>query len=197
MAAIYKKRINAIYKKALSHSIKEAPLYAVANALNTLWAIDIDEQNIRQCRSRVMAITIDFLKEKMRINLDKTLIIKNKDFMAHVLCTIKWHIHENETLSALSNKSCAQNAALKTKSGSKWFTKNGHQQIDFQLSWSSFFAECEDKNLVPINFERALKLLSNISAGSSKGLENFEFAKELIIKDTEDLPKLSRTALAV
>src|SRR4051812_561909 len=44
--AIYKRRVEAIYKKALSQQIRDPALYAVANAINTLWAIDIDSKNV-------------------------------------------------------------------------------------------------------------------------------------------------------
>ncbi|MFN8369586.1 MAG: hypothetical protein U0T83_03050 [Bacteriovoracaceae bacterium] len=62
--AIYKRRLEAIYKKAVSQGLSnktdEAPFYAVANAINTLWAIDIDSKNVENCRSRILSTTLNF-----------------------------------------------------------------------------------------------------------------------------------------
>ena len=51
--AIYQKRLQALYKKAQAQNNKDAVLFAIANAINTLWAIDIDATNVNQCRNRV------------------------------------------------------------------------------------------------------------------------------------------------
>ena len=115
---IYRRRLEAIYKKALAQGFgktKEAPLYAVANALNTLWAIDIDEKNVENTRSRVLHESIEFLKYKLNINNNLTLISKNKEFFSHVLSALRWHIDENETLSALSSDKNAKASANMTK----------------------------------------------------------------------------------
>jgi hypothetical protein len=62
--AIYQKRLQALYKKAASQNNKQAALFAVANAINTLWAIDIDTMNVNQCRSRIFIETLQFLQQK-------------------------------------------------------------------------------------------------------------------------------------
>ena len=177
---IYRKRIDAFYKKALSSSNKEAHFYAIANALNTLWAIDVDAKNINECRTRILMTTINFLKEKTKIESDLKVISKNKEFIAHVLCSIKWHIHENETLSALSRKENSKTNAQKTKSGNQFFSKNGHIEMDFSYTWIKYFEECDDANTSPIDFERARKFVDNILVGNQKGNEQFIFAKYLV-----------------
>ena len=170
---IYRRRLEAIYKKAIAQGFgktKEAPLYAVANALNTLWAIDIDEKNVENTRSRVLHESIEFLKQKLNINNNQTLISKNKEFFSHVLSALRWHIDENETLSALSTDKDAKASANMTKAGSKWFSQNGHNEIDFDLTWVSFFESCESSKTVPLEYERSVKFIDSFVSGKIKGL---------------------------
>ncbi len=192
---IYKRRLEAIYKKALQQGIREAAYYAVANALNTLWAIDIDRKNVENCRSRVLAATLEFLKTKLEIRNDFSLISKKQDFFAHIMSAIKWHIDENETLSALSEEAHGKASAGLTKSGSKWFAQNGHHQLDFDLSWVAFFESCEASKTIPLEFERSTRFIEAILSGKNRGFEDFEFAKAVIEinKPTEQVRKPSRS----
>lgn len=177
---IYRKRLEAIYKKAQSNGVREAAYYSVANAINTLWAIDIDSKNINQCRTRVLATTFEFLKEKLGLENEYLIITKRQEFVAHLLCAINWHIDENETLSALSDIDKAQFNARQTKSGAKWFSQNGHQPIDFELTWANYFENCEKEKSIPLDFERAIRFVKSLISGSSKGYSDFEFAKYLL-----------------
>lgn len=111
--SIYKRRLDSIYRKALQQGVREAAYYTVANALNTLWAIDIDPKNVENCRSRVLSATLDFLKTKLEIKSNTVLLSKKRDFFAHVLSAIKWHIDENETLSALPLDSMIRSVTIK------------------------------------------------------------------------------------
>ncbi|HNT60289.1 MAG TPA: hypothetical protein PKL47_09370 [Rectinema sp.] len=175
---IYKRRLEAIYKKALPMGIKEAAYYAVANSLNTLWAIDIDAQNIEDCRSRILSYTIGFLKLKLNVESERQMFADKKDFFAHILAAIKWHIEVNETLSALSSPDTAKENANLTKSGGKWFAQNGHHQIDFNTSWVAFYEECERSDTVPMEFERASRFIEAVISGKpNKGFEDYQFAK--------------------
>ncbi len=177
---IYRRRLEAIYKKAITQGFgktKEAPFYAVANALNSLWAIDIDSKNIENTRSRVLQETLEFLKSKLNISNTQILIAKNKEFFAHLVSAVKWHIDENETLSALSTDKNAKQYASLTKSGAKWFTQNGHNELDFDLTWVCFFESCEDSKVVPLEFERSSKFIEGIISGRLKGFEEYTFAK--------------------
>ena len=183
---IYRRRLEAIYKKAIAQGFgktKEAPLYAVANALNTLWAIDIDEKNVENTRSRVLHESIEFLKQKLNINNNQTLISKNKEFFSHVLSALRWHIDENETLSALSTDKDAKASANMTKAGSKWFSQNGHNEIDFDLTWVSFFESCESSKTVPLEYERSVKFIDSFVSGKIKGFEEFNFAKVILVTE--------------
>lgn len=188
---IYKKRLEAIYKKAASNRVADPALYAVANAINTLWAIDIDSKNIAQCRSRVLSATFDFLKEKLSLDSEYCLIEKRQDYVAHLLCAINWHISENEALSALSDLDTAQINARQTKAGAKWFAQHGHQQIDFELSWASYFENCRKEKSIPLDFERASRFVKNILSGNSKGFNDFDFAKYLL---TIEIPSTKATS---
>jgi hypothetical protein len=187
---IYKRRLEGIYKKAVSHGLKstEAAWYAVANALNTLWAIDIDAKNVENCRSRVLLATLVFLKHRLDVKNDYILLTKKREFFAHVLSAIKWHIDENETLSALSHPDTANASADLTRSGAKWFSHNGHNPMNFDLTWVSFFRSCESSKTVPLEFERSLRFIDGILAGKIRGLEDFEFAKAVIaIEKTQEV----------
>lgn len=180
---IYKRRLEGIYKKATAQGLvktNEAPFYAVANALNTLWAIDIDPKNVKNCRSRVLLATLNFLKTKLEIEVDTILFSKKRRFFAHVLSAIKWHIDENETLSALSDEKSAKTNAGATKSGSKWFSQNGHQKIDFELTWVNFFESREASKTTPLEYERSLRFIDAAISGKLRGFDDYEFAKAII-----------------
>lgn len=173
---IYKKRLEAFYKKALRADIKNPALYAVAHSLNNLWAIDIDTKNIKECKYRVLFQTISFLSEKQSGAGLFRLINSNKDFFAHVLCSLNWQICENEALSSLSSDSHAKTKASQTKIGKKWFDKNGHKELDFDLSWVTYFKEVSKVKTTPIEFIRAEKYVSKLLNGSTRGFEDFSFA---------------------
>lgn len=181
--AIYRKRLEGIYKKSLSHGNSEAAYYAVANALNTLWAIDIDSKNVENCRSRVLFATLEFLKEKTNVKNNHTLIAKKNDFFVHIVSAIKWHISENETLSALSTSEASKTKANLTKAGTKWFSKNGHKELDFDLTWTNYFESCESSKVVPLEYKKAVKFMECVSTGKLKYTQDFEFAKVAIYTD--------------
>lgn len=186
---IYRRRMEAIYKKSLTHGFtktKEASFYAVANALNTLWAIDIDSKNIENTRTRVFQATLEFLKLKLNASNTTSLVSKNKEFFAHILSAIRWQINENETLSALSKEKEARAKAGLTKFGTKWFNKNGHNELDFELTWVNYFESCEQARTIPMEFERASRFLDGITSGKSKGFEEFNFAKIVLESKTEE-----------
>jgi len=198
---IYRRRLEGIYKKATTQGLgktNEASYYAVANALNTLWAIDIDKKNVENCRSRVLSATLDFLKTKLEVKSDIILFSKKRDFFAHVLSAIKWHIDENETLSALSNPENAKTSANLTKAGAKWFSQNGHLPMDFDLSWVNFYESCVATKTTPLEYERSLRFIDAITSGKLRGFEEYEFAKAVIEitkpQDTARKPSRSLSA---
>lgn len=174
---IFKRRLEAIYKKAETSGIKNSALYAVANAVNTLWAIDVDSTNIQNCRTRLLVMSLEFLKEKTGLKSDYQLIQKNQKFFTHLICALRWQIHENECLSSLSTPDNASHKAGQTRIGGKWFQKNGHREIDFDLSWATYFRACEKEKVAPLDFERSQKFVENLLSGSTKGFGEFEFAR--------------------
>ena len=178
--AIYRRRLRAIYKKAVAQQISKPCLYAVANALNTLWAIDIDAENVESCRMRVLALTLEFIEEKTGCKNRMKLVNQHKNFFAHVLAAIRWQVHENETLSALSSSTEAESQAHKTKAGGAWFKKNGHHQLDFDNTWVAFFTECKRKKIVPIEFKKSQKFIAALSKQQGHKHISFTFAKNIL-----------------
>lgn len=187
---IYRRRLEAIYKKAIGATYKEACLYAVANALNGLWAVDIDKKNIQQCRSRILAATVEFIQAKLEYSSTRTMLKKHTAFIAHVLCAIAWQIQENETLSSLSSSESAKRSAGITRSGQNWFNKNGHKQIDFELTWVKRFECLESKGTVSIEYEKAMRLLKNLNEGTVRSAPEFDFIESLV-PDSDNQSKKS------
>lgn len=179
VVGIYRKRLEALYKKAKSQNNKEAALFAVANAINTLWAIDIDATNVNQCRSRVFMETLQFLQQKTGVVNYDALIRQYQDFFTHIFCAINWHIQENETLSSLSSAESAKANAEKTKSGCQWFAKNGHRPLVFDLSWVDYCQQCQQDNLANLTYQRAKRFLSRLLDGNFKESTEFLFANDL------------------
>ena len=176
--AIFLKRATAFFNKSISYNTREyAAYYAVANAIHSLWAIDIDPENIEQCRTRLFNASIKFLLDKLSVNDFKDLITQKKDYLAHLLCAIQWHIHENEMLSAVTRRSkISLSSAPKIKLSAEWVALNKHQPIDFALTWIAFFAKKASKNITPLIFKQAINFLE-----SERGVESdkFDFARPI------------------
>lgn len=178
--SIFKRRLDAIFKKAENDDVKNPAFYTVANALNTMWAIDIDSENIMNCRTRLLVLSLEFLKETTGIKSDYLLIQKNQIFFAHVLCALKWQICENEALSALTDSAKAPIKAKQTRIGGKWFLANGHKELDFDLTWTNYYQTCSKEKTTVLDFERAEKFISGILNNSIKGYSEFDFAKFIV-----------------
>ncbi len=179
VVAIYRKRLQALYKKAQSQNNKEAAFFAVANAINTLWAIDIDATNVNQCQNRVFIETLSFLQQKAGVSTFEAVISQQPDFIAHILCAINWHIQENETLSSLSSAESAKANAEKTKSGSQWFAKHGHHPLTFDLTWVEYCQQCKQDNLANITYQRAVRFITQLLDGNFQQSTEFLFANDL------------------
>lgn len=179
---VIRKRIASIYKKALSSNMADASLYAVANAINTTWAIDIDPKNVEHCRQRVFEAVIAFLVEKSGAENEKKFLSKNRDFLAHVLCAVRWHICENEALSCLVSAEEAKIRGKLTKAGSSWLSRNQHKKLEFDKTWCRHFAQSEENKTIPLDYERAQRFLGNLLSGSARGFSEFEFAKDILSK---------------
>ena len=180
--AIYRRRLQAIYQKAMTRRMSKPYLYTIANALNTLWAIDIDTENIETCRMRVLALTLEFLAEKINCKNISTLVSQHKNFFAHVLAALSWHIRENETLSALSSSIKAESKARKTKAGYAWFESNGHHQLNFDTTWVAFFTACKRKKIVPREFKQSQKFIASLSQSNRRVHKHryFDFASKIL-----------------
>lgn len=180
---IYKKRLEAIFKKATTNNQKNPAFYTVANAINTLWAIDIDSKNIENCRTRLLVVSLEFLKEKTKTKSDYQLIQKNQNFFVHLLCSLRWQIHQNETLSALATPDKAKYKANQTRIGFKWFQENNHREIDFDLPWASYYQACVKEKVAPLDFERSQKFVAQLLSGTTKGFNEFDFAKFIVAEN--------------
>lgn len=174
--AIYRRRLEALFKKAITQGTKGPALWAVANAVDTIWAIDIDAHNIESCRSRMVLLTLEFLKEKTSASSNIGVIQRNQKFFTHFFCALIWQIHENETLSSLS----LANRGNFTKTGSKWIAANGHRPLNFELTWTTYYTQCERQNISPLNYVRARKFVEAVISGSIRGYAEFEFAKFVV-----------------
>ena len=174
VVTVLERRLNALFQKAKRSKITDPKHYALANALNNLWAIDVDEKNIEHCQKRVWALVLQFLFPK-KITWTK----KNKDFLAHILCCIKWQIQVNEALSCLQEEATsAKIAADKTSISRKWFAQNGHHPIDFDLTWCEYFRALKENNTIPISFKRSHKFLSSLEKRQKiNHFKDFNFAK--------------------
>ncbi|PIU00473.1 MAG: hypothetical protein COT74_05985 [Bdellovibrionales bacterium CG10_big_fil_rev_8_21_14_0_10_45_34] len=118
---VFMRRVKELKRKFERGGSPKPILVAVANALNTLWAIDICAKNVELTRKRLFEFVLYSLKEE-GITLYQA---RTREFMAHVLCALLWQIHENEALSSIGSAS----AANQTKVGRDWLKKNAHRPI--------------------------------------------------------------------
>lgn len=169
---IFLKRVKELKRSYSKQSSPKIILQAVANCLNTLWAIDICAKNVELTRKRIFEGVLNAIKADCSLYEPKT-----REFVAHAICTISWQIHENEALSSLGT---ASEASL-TKLGRDWLRKNDHRPIQFENTWCNHFLEMQKKKTEPIQFQRAIKFVeSSIESKNIRGFEEFNFAKELI-----------------
>lgn len=186
--AIVHRRLEVFLKQAKRKKIKKPHFYAVANTLNNLWAIDIDVENIVFCRNRVWEIVLKFLMDNENRKSSTPIFLgKNADFLAHILCCLNRQIHENELLSCLAeNKEEAKKSASQTNTSKKWFEKNKHKPINFELPWCAYFLSLKRQNIVPIEYTKQIKFLLSISSKKPKGkdldsysLSNINFSEKI------------------
>lgn len=170
---IFRRRLDAFYKKAESQDIKNPHLFAIANAINTLWAMDIDSKNIEHCRYRLLQMALEFIKLKTSISSDQIVVQCNQKFFTHFLCALLWQVQENEMISSITNA----NRAYTTKIGGNWLEKNGHKPVNFELTWTTYYRDCEARGVSALSFERCQKFVSALLAGNARGYSEFEFAR--------------------
>lgn len=177
---IIKRRFDGFLSKAKKRKLHRPEMYAVANTLNTIWAIDIDTENVRHCRERVFRFLFNKILISSNNSCVSSLIENNFDYFSHLLCAIKWQIHENDALSSLANENTSYKESKKTKMGEEWYRVNDHSPMEFDCSWIDYFRECDEDNLLPIEFERAQQFLVNILEGYTRGQSHFDFTKNVL-----------------
>ena len=188
--AIVERRLKVFLKKAKRKKITQPHFFAVANALNTLWAIDIDSKNIDLCQERVCKIIFDFLlkNEQQESVLLQSFIKKNRTFLTHVLCCIEWQIQENEVLSCLEESyTKAEKSASKTIVSQKWFKKNKHKPINFNMSWCEYFKCMQSDNVIPIEYTQNYKMLGEFL--NNHQIQKSNFKKLYFLNDYSFLQK--------
>ncbi|KTC64598.1 Uncharacterised protein (plasmid) [Legionella adelaidensis] len=178
--AILEKRLAAFFDKAIDFHLGEhAAYYALANAINTLWAIDIDTDNIFDCRSRIARRAVYFLCQNLSIGVTE-LRKKSKVYLAHLLCAIHWHVAENELLSALSGSAKeAQHNVQKIKLSDQWLSEHKHQAINFSKTWVDHFKCNQQKNVTPRLFNQAMKFIEQPQEKSML----FDFACSVLVDE--------------
>lgn len=142
VVAIYVRRLEALKNLGIFE--------AIAAAIDTLWAIDIDFDNILACRLRIINKTFKFIEENLHIKISKDYIKKHYDFFLHFICAVQWQIHRNEMLTALSCPDTVRKNAEKTKVSKEWFETLGHFPIDFDLTWCAYYKKCQEEQLTTI-----------------------------------------------
>ncbi|MBX3332277.1 MAG: hypothetical protein KF722_17900, partial [Nitrospira sp.] len=168
--AIVERRINALVIKYVKTGIDQPALHAVATTIHTIWAVDICPLNVHLTRKRI----IDMVARKLLASAFEIRRPEMKNYLIHLLCTLVWQIHENETLSALSNQSIAQAKASQTKIGDSWIKVNSHKPINFDLSWCELYERSTARNTVPLHYEKTARFLeTSISGGNTRGFEDF------------------------
>lgn len=175
---IIQKRLFSLERKFKKTRKRDAALYAIANTLNTLWAIDICPLNVELTRKRVLTEIVNYYNQSSA----KLPLAKARDFWSHIICTIKWHIEENETLSALSrSEATAVNSGSKTKLGKSWLKQNNYKLINFENTWVDQFQGLLESSAIPKEFLRALRFFdSSIETENPRGFDEFSFAKGIL-----------------
>ena len=102
-----------------------------------------------------------------------------------------WHIHENEMLSAMAyGKKLSEFSANKIKISREWISENKHKPLNFDLTWTFYFKEKEQKHIVPLLFRQALKFIGAVSANQGASNNTFSFANILFVKNICELKSL-------
>ncbi len=147
VTAIAQKRLEHLFLKAKTSGSPKPCYYAIAHTINSLWAIDVDKNNIKTCQKRTWQLVHDFCHAHP--SPKKSTTKERAHFWAHVLCCIKWQIHQNEFFYALKK---APSATIKCS-----FANVLARPLNFKNSWAAHFKKLQAQNIVSLDFEKALK----------------------------------------
>lgn len=170
---LFIRRYQELKRKYEKADASKPALHAIANALNTLWAIDICASNVELTRKRLFEFIIHTLnQEKYYLHQART-----REFVGHVLCALVKQVHENEALSSIGRETSAH----QTRVGRDWVKANGHDPINFQDTWCNYFLAAEKGKVIPIEFKNAISFIeSSMSGKGGRTSKDFSFAKEFI-----------------
>lgn len=132
---IIKRRSLALYDRYVREKKQFAELRAITEACLSIWAIDVDEQNILDCRHRVFEYCKEFLESRASKleNGQREAVL----YLQSIVMVIADRIFQNECLTALSpNLEAAKVASQKTKMSQKWFEEEGYVPMPFMFKRS-------------------------------------------------------------
>ena len=159
VVAVLRRRLKALYKKTKRKKEKSPLLWAIANTINTLWAIDVDKENINETKFRTLKEVLDFAVKNSKKKAIQ-MIRENELFFIHILCAIDHQIHQNEIITALEKDAKeAKKKSLQTKVSKAWFEEGSHNPIDFDMTWVEVFKKSKGSNL---QFKRKQKFIKSI-----------------------------------
>lgn len=90
---------QALYKKALKEK-NISSILCCSKRYEYFVGIDLDKANVEFCRSRILLAAVRFINSYEQSKSIETLIKKHQTFFAHLLCAIRWQIHENSSVSS-------------------------------------------------------------------------------------------------
>lgn len=132
---IVKRRSVALYERYVREGKQFAELRSITEACLSVWAIDVDEQNILECRYRVYEYCKEFLERHVSKleNGQREAVL----YLQSIVMVIADRIFQNEALTALSpNIEAAKLASQKTKMSQLWFEKEGYVPMPFTFKRS-------------------------------------------------------------
>ncbi len=179
---LIRRRIESLYKNAVSKKINEPHLFAVANTINTLWAIDLEKNNVEECRARVFNFCLSYIRSYNPRFLNTIRNKKDIEFTTHLLCAIKWQIKQNECLSALETNDVSNPILLKTKATRDWLELNKKTNLDFDLSWSEYFFINTQNGVTPTEYSSTHKSLKKNKIVGFKNIDIFNSSTEKLAK---------------
>lgn len=110
------------------------PMGAAALTIDSLWAIDVSQKNIDECRGRAM-------QEFTNVLYDHGRIMSRKEFFV-MEAAVNHHIHVNEMLTALaSTEDEAREVSKKTRVSREWYALGKWKPLDFNKTFFSQYIE--------------------------------------------------------
>lgn len=125
---IIRRQVEAFVKNHPKLKGDQVYRYALVVTSWNLWATDIDETNVFECRNRAM-------QEYTNVMYDQGKIIP-RDLWHHLGQATTCQIQQNDALTCLEkDEKAAEKAAQKTKASRDFYAVHGHKPLDFSRSY--------------------------------------------------------------